>query len=558
MKAALYARYSTEKQSGASIEDQHRFCARLAERHGLTVLERFSDAAISGGTAQRPGYQATLTAARRHAFDVIVAEDTSRLWRNLAEQAPRLAELADLGIHVVTHDLDTRAESAGMLGAVLGASSEAYRKEIGRRTRRGLEGRARAEKATGSRAYGCIAASQSGTGQIEVSEAEAEVVRRIFRMYAEGKAPRSIADALNRDKVPAPGAAWARTERRQSGWVGSALNGDGKMTGVLHNPLYRGLVIWNRVRWVRSAANSHKRRRVENPRSEWIVREEERLRIVPQDLWERVRARKAERSHDVGDRVSRGLSRTAANHTGRSPRYLLSGLLKCSECGAGYQIAGAMHYACSTYINGGAAGCANGARLHRERAEEGALVGVQRIFLDPAVLDEAKRRARALIRARTEKPAETNGPRIKELQDQVANLADAIAAGALRASPAIAAKLRDAEDELARLRSEAKAPIADVELLLPQLAGEIERAVRELPKALAEGNVDLARQELKGLVGSISVVAEPTEMLLFSENGFVQAALKRAAGRMASIVGSGGVIRLIPTRPVDLRLSLAA
>jgi hypothetical protein len=132
MKCAVYGRYSTEQQSGASIADQHRVCERIAERHGFTVVARFSDAAISGGTSARVGYQSLLAAARRNEFDAIVAEDTSRLWRNMAEQAPRLAELADLGIHVVTHDLDTRSESAGMLGAVLGASSEAYRKEIGR------------------------------------------------------------------------------------------------------------------------------------------------------------------------------------------------------------------------------------------------------------------------------------------------------------------------------------------------------------------------------------------------------------------------------------------
>jgi DNA invertase Pin-like site-specific DNA recombinase len=117
-------------QRAESIEDQHRVCERLAERHDFTVISRFSDAAISGGTAARPGYQDMLRAARRHDFDVIIAEDTSRLWRNLAEQSPRLAELSDLGIQVVTHDLDTRHESAEIMGAVGGAMASSYRKEI--------------------------------------------------------------------------------------------------------------------------------------------------------------------------------------------------------------------------------------------------------------------------------------------------------------------------------------------------------------------------------------------------------------------------------------------
>jgi hypothetical protein len=117
----------------------------------------------------------------------------------------------------------------------------------------------------------------------------------------------------------------------------------------------------------------------------------------------------------------------------------------------------------------------------------------------------------------------------------------------LRASPSIAAKLREAEEELERLEAQASTPpAADIERLIPRLAEEIERAVRELPKTLAAGNLDLARQKLKGLVGSIRVVAKPTEMLLYSETGFFEAALKRAAGGMASINGSGGAIPAEP------------
>ena len=182
MKAAIYARYSTTLQRSESIDDQFRVCERLAERHGFRVVAHYSDAAISGGTAtKRPGYQQMLAEARAERFDVVIAEDVSRLWRNLAEQSPRLAELADLGIAVVTHDLDTRQESSAILGAVTGAMSEGYRREIARRTRRGLEGLARTQRPTGGRAYGYIAAADSSSRDREIDPEQARVVVRIFQ-----------------------------------------------------------------------------------------------------------------------------------------------------------------------------------------------------------------------------------------------------------------------------------------------------------------------------------------------------------------------------------------
>src|ERR1700722_20249858 len=95
VKAALYARFSTEKQRDASVDDQFRECERAAKSAGLEVVARFEDKGISGGTATRPGYQALRTAARSGRFDVIVTEDISRLWRNRAEFGSRSAELED-------------------------------------------------------------------------------------------------------------------------------------------------------------------------------------------------------------------------------------------------------------------------------------------------------------------------------------------------------------------------------------------------------------------------------------------------------------------------------
>jgi hypothetical protein len=194
---------------------------------------------------------------------------------------------------------------------------------------------------------------------------------------------------------------------------------------------------------------------------------------------------------------------------------------------------GATHYGCSSHINGGLGGCGNSARLHREKAEEGVLDGIRRIYLDPAVIEEGKRRARALIKSRTGKRrVDTRAPRIRALQEEIANLADAIAQGVLRGSPAIAARLRASEEQLADLEAQ-PAPLADVERLIPRLEEEIRAAFEELPRTLASGNVDLARQELKGYLVSIRVVAERERMLLYSERNAVQAALTRAAGGVA-------------------------
>ena len=537
MKAAIYARYSTDKQSENSIEDQIRECKKLAERNEFDVVAVFSDKAMSGGTADRPDYQNMLVAARAGQFDVIVAEDTSRLWRNLAEQSPRLAELQDLGIHVVTHDLDTRQESASILGAVTGAMSEHYRKEIGRRTRRGLEGLARNHKPTGGRAYGYIAAADSPSGDREINPEQAEVIKRIFELYAGGMSPRAVATELNRDGIASPGASWNRTVRRRGGWMMSAIAGDHtRGIGILNNELYIGRVIWNRIQWIRSAADSSKRRCVQNPKSEWIVHEDERLRIVPQALWERVKARQNRQADTIGERVKRGLSKDSARRTGRGPKYLFSGLLKCGKCGANFTIASKTSYACASYVNG--RGCENDARIRRDVVESGLLAGIKRELLSPAAIEEIRRRVAKIVKAK--KPPTDNVKAIGKAEAEVANLTDAIANGLLKSSPALAARLQAAERELAKLRATtSQPPRGSVQQMMPRLVDEYRALVDDLAESLRAVNVDRARAEIRKLIGDIQVNATPDEIRLETREGAVETALLRAAGERQVIMVAG-------------------
>jgi site-specific DNA recombinase len=265
MRAALYARFSTEHQRGESLEDQFRQCERAAHAQGFEVVARYSDASITGGTAERPGYQQLLSGARAGQFEVIVAEDVSRLWRSRAEYGPRSAELEDLGVHLVTAvGDDTRREGWGLLISIKAAMAEHARRETSYRTRRALEGLALAGKNPGGRCYGFRDGAQA-------EPEEAAIVRRIFEQAAGGVSPFAIARHLNRDRIRAP---------RSHYWSGVTVK------RVLGNARYAGRLAWGETVSQGGARDSRRTRHIKRLDGPLVVREIAPL--VSQELWDKV------------------------------------------------------------------------------------------------------------------------------------------------------------------------------------------------------------------------------------------------------------------------------
>jgi site-specific DNA recombinase len=256
-RAALYARFSTEKQREASIDDQFRVCDRIAREQGMTVTARYSDAGISGGTTERPGYQSMLEAARAGKFDLILAEDLSRLWRNRAEYGARSAELEDLGVHLVTALGDDTRRDGFMILTIKSAIAEHARRETSYRTRRALEGLALTGKPTGGRTYGYRSGRQWLKKTLVVDPDEAAVVRRIFERRAAGGTPYEIARELNTDRVPAP---------RSHYWS------DRTVKFILANARYAGRLAWGATVSQGGARDSRRTRHVERPGGPLVVR----------------------------------------------------------------------------------------------------------------------------------------------------------------------------------------------------------------------------------------------------------------------------------------------
>jgi len=193
MFAVIYARYSTDLQREASIEDQVRVCRQRIKREGWKFGATYSDAASSGASRLRPGYQKLLEDARAGAFDIVVLEALDRLSRDQEDVAALHKRLSFAGIKMVTL---AEGEISELHVGLKGTMNALFLNDLAAKTHRGLEGRVR-EGRSGGLCYGYDVVRERDLrgepihGGRTINEAEAEIVRRIFREFTTGKSPRA-------------------------------------------------------------------------------------------------------------------------------------------------------------------------------------------------------------------------------------------------------------------------------------------------------------------------------------------------------------------------------
>ncbi len=188
--AAIYARYSSDLQRDASIEDQIRLCKERAKREGWRVVNCYTDHAISGASLIRPGMQMLLQDAQAGKFDVIVAEAIDRLSRDQEDIAHIYKRTRFAGVRIVTlSEGDVNELHIGLKGT-MGAL---FLKDLADKTRRGLRGRVEAGKSGGGNSFGYDVVRRLDDeglpvrGERKINAAQAGIVRRIFNDYAQGQ-----------------------------------------------------------------------------------------------------------------------------------------------------------------------------------------------------------------------------------------------------------------------------------------------------------------------------------------------------------------------------------
>lgn len=252
------------------------------------------------------------------------------------------------------------------------------------RTREGMKTAVKKGMASTCLAYGYSLSQQRDAngdrikGRRDINPDKAEIIRRIFKLYADGMSPRDIAKLLNKEKVPGP---------RGKKWRDTAIRGHvSRGVGILNNEIYIGRMVWNQRQYRKNPETEKRTARANDP-SEWIVSPVPAMRIVSDELWQRVK----DRQKELGDLYDFGQSnRLNATHR---PEYLLSGMLECAECGGPYAISGKDRYSCTNRKKHlpidelGGACCGNSKTITRHELEERVLNCIPAAFYSLDIFD---------------------------------------------------------------------------------------------------------------------------------------------------------------------------
>jgi len=319
MKAAIYARVSTEKQEKQeTINSQLLALREYAKNNNYDIREEYIDNGYSGELLDRPALDKLRDDAKNKLFSHILIHSPDRLSRKFIYNGLLQEELQKHGIGIVflnrPDSKDTPEDN--LLNGVQGIIAEYEKAKIIERTRRGRLYKAKSGLLIGSIApYGYQYLKEKNTGRYKVVDKEARVVRLIFDLFVnKNLSIRAVARDLTRREIP---------PRQGKHWRTSSLH------KILRNETYAGTTHYNKHIAAESKTNRNgvKYRRSKNtsmrlrPRDQWIPI------VLPEDLMI-IDRRMFTLAQDQLARNGELAARNVKYH------YLLRGLVKCGKCDA--------------------------------------------------------------------------------------------------------------------------------------------------------------------------------------------------------------------------------
>lgn len=504
LRVLIYARYSTDEQNPRSIDDQVAYCRRFLTDLGHTDVDCtvHQDRGISGEQLFRPGIDRVRGGIASQLWDVILVEDSSRLFRNQVACAELAGSAVDQGVRLIciNDEVDTADEETWEdrlhESARHHARSNRY---TSRRIKRALEalwdsGAAIGQLKPGYRRVASQPATEReparGPYYDEIDPAQADIVRKAYERMAAGELPGVVGRWLTQQGLP------KTANAKSSEWS------DVNVIRLIRRPDYRGVQVY-RATVSKKQYRTGLRKPARNEQDQVLSRTREHLRIVPDWLW--FAANKAIDDRNLcRERPSEG--RTATENGLPGPRSPVLQTMTCHCCGSRIYGSGRRQggYRCSRARNGG---CWNKATAIRQLAHQAianaiadqlrqlggtvdVLLGRVQELLGNARNGEARRRELEEERSQLETMVQRLTTAIETSDSPPASLTQ---------------QLAKRERELLHMRSCLEELVTREEHLLPPSPEEVQRQINMLLSQLEAP--DLADwTELESLIGPIEVI----------------------------------------------------
>ncbi len=460
MKAAIYARYSSENQSEKSIDDQVRVCKKYCSEHDLTVSDEhlYVDEALSGSLLNRPGLQTLEKAAEAKEFEAVVVDDLSRLSRSNHQMLTLVLKFNYYQVKLisVSDGIVTDDENSKLGIQMRGLINELYLDDLRKKTMRGLEGQKLRGYSAGENVYGYLSQpvgelrlNKRGQAKYEgkvhkINSEEADVIRRIFKEFINGNSIHKIAAKLNEEKIPTK-------KHMNGGWNVSTV------ARILKNEKYNGTWDWRKYKNIRDPMTGRKKV-VPRPKKDRLPIFREDLVIIDTETWQKAQARWQELSGTwpVSKKKRGFYQQRSYVHT--SPNHLLSGLMKCRFCGGAIVLLsgkGTGYYGC---YNAHRKTCNNTLLIPRKRIEEKIVLELKEKILTAKNLEYVYKKVEKLAAESLNEVPELvrkKKAQYDKLQQEIQNYLNFIKMGNL--SKAVSEALTDAEKRNEELQQEVEA-----------------------------------------------------------------------------------------------------
>lgn len=316
----LYTRVSSQSQvDGYSLDAQRDRLLKAAEYEGMTVTAEFSDEGKSGkNTTGRPEFTEMMRRIQHgnpDKIDYVLVFKLSRFGRNTADVMNSLQIMVDNGVNLlaVEDKIDSSGPAGKLMIAVLAAVAEIERENIRAQVKAGMLQKAREGGWNGGQAplgYKIVKDADGRNGHLEIDEEEAKLVRLIFDKYAHtGMGYAGVAKWLNKN-------GYRRTARQNAK---HATFAEDTVKGILDNPVYTGKIVHGRFAPEKIPGKRNEYRVVEQ--DEYPQFDGRHEAIISDELWETVRAKR------------QATSGKPQQHYGPKNVYMLSGLVRCPDCG---------------------------------------------------------------------------------------------------------------------------------------------------------------------------------------------------------------------------------